>query len=631
MPRIHRYALTYHQPSLANIVKSHITLLRTYYHQIIRHRSPMTRNNTTPRRSCITAALLLIPTTAFDTHHPLCSIHQNSQFLKCIRRRTVTPVHDNIALQSSSAQSNNNEYPRSYNFWNNEHSTEYELWEHFAPHNKKGRDDLPLRYIEEYGRIWHERLKQLTEYKTKHGNCNVPVQYEANPQLGRWVNKQRIEYLIRSRGDDHHCITQERIDALNDIDFCWGLVRSPKEEWPVRYRQLKLYREEHGDCNVPHEYPENESLGHWVSYQRWDYSQRMLGNNANENESSSDLSDKRIKALNAIQFTWNVNQEGWDQRCAQLMDYKRKHGDCNVPMDYEEIPQLGAWVQTQRTEYRLKKLSKMRTKLLNEMGFSWNYGTKMAKEQWRRRFEELMEYKNRYGDCNVPQGFVENPQLAIWVVTQRRNHRKIKDDDDKKITKITKDRMEALESIGFQWQLARGRTKNENKKRFSWDERYQQLQVYRDQFGDCNVPYNYSPNRGLGVWVSVQRQHYKLFQRESGAAEAESQKEKKKKSIMTNDRIAALEAVDFSWESKNRVSWEQRYQDLIQFKDVHGHCNVPRNYENDQSLGRWAHLQREQYKKLENNNGEKSTTLTTERVQAMEAIGFVLNGKQHRR
>jgi len=143
------------------------------------------------------------------------------------------------------------------------------------------------------------------------------------------------------------------------------------------------------------------------------------------------------------------------------------------------------------------------------------------------------------------------------------------------------------------------------------------------------VPYNYHGNKdnaanGLGVWVSVQRQHYKLCQNDgdNNYAGDDLSPSKPKKSIMTKDRIAALEAIDFSWESprtKSRISWEQRYQDLSKFCGMHGHCNVPRNYEKDPSLGRWVHLQREQYRKLE--RGEKST-LTGKRIKAMEDIGF---------
>ncbi|HYT62020.1 MAG TPA: helicase associated domain-containing protein, partial [Haliangiales bacterium] len=38
-----------------------------------------------------------------------------------------------------------------------------------------------------------------------------------------------------------------------------------------------------------------------------------------------------------------------------------------------------------------------------------------------------------------------------------------------------------------------------------WPMRYGQLVEFKKQYGHCNVPYNYSENRQLGIWVSNQR------------------------------------------------------------------------------------------------------------------------------
>ena len=42
--------------------------------------------------------------------------------------------------------------------------------------------DMALRGVE-------EMFEALQQYKSNNGDCNVPQSY--NPQLGRWVNKQR--------------------------------------------------------------------------------------------------------------------------------------------------------------------------------------------------------------------------------------------------------------------------------------------------------------------------------------------------------------------------------------------------------------------------------------------------------
>ena len=65
--------------------------------------------------------------------------------------------------------------------------------------------------------------------------------------------------------------------------------------------------------------------------------------------------------------------------------------------------------------------------------------------------------------------------------------------------------------------------------------------------------------------------------------------------------------------------WLQRYDELIAFKQQHGHCNVPAKYAQNKPLGRWVSTQRTQYKLLRQG---KQYSLTAERQAALEKIGF---------
>eukprot|EP00959_Pyramimonas_sp_CCMP1952_P443932 9293952-Pyramimonas_sp.AAC.1 len=42
---------------------------------------------------------------------------------------------------------------------------------------------------------------------------------------------------------------------------------------------------------------------------------------------------------------------------------------------------------------------------------------------WEQHFRALQQYKQRYGDCNVPKGWMENDALAGWVHDLRRRRR----------------------------------------------------------------------------------------------------------------------------------------------------------------------------------------------------------------
>ena len=68
-----------------------------------------------------------------------------------------------------------------------------------------------------------------------------------------------------------------------------------------------------------------------------------------------------------------------------------------------------------------------------------------------------------------------------------------------------------------------------------------------------------------------------------------------------------------------RIGWLRRYDELIAFKQQHGHCKVPQSYSQSKTLGVWVMTQRKQYRLLW--KGE-SSCMTAERQAALEKIGF---------
>lgn len=66
--------------------------------------------------------------------------------------------------------------------------------------------------------------------------------------------------------------------------------------------------------------------------------------------------------------------------------------------------------------------------------------------------------------------------------------------------------------------------------------------------------------------------------------------------------------------------WQERFEDLVEFKAEHGHCLVPHNYPPNQQLAQWTKRQRYQYKLK---NLGRHSTLTEERHDELEKMGFV--------
>jgi len=240
---------------------------------------------------------------------------------------------------------------------------------------------------------------------------------------------------------------------------------------------------------------------------------------------SSMIAD-RIGGLNAIGFTWQINKYSllWLEWYEELKQFKLQKSHCEVPRNYKENPTLGIWVNKQRNHYRLSKKDKSssmsvdRIQLLEAIGFTWVRHSEM----WARRYEELKQFKLQKGHCEVPRNYKENCSLGRWVMNQREQYKFTKEG---KSPSMSVDRIQALEAIGFTWE----------KQSEMWTWRYEELQQFKLQKGHCEVPDRYSENSSLGIWVSTQRQQYKLMK-------------EGKSSFMSVDRVQALEAIGFTWQ-----------------------------------------------------------------------------------
>jgi hypothetical protein len=147
---------------------------------------------------------------------------------------------------------------------------------------KCGLTDFRIRQLEEMGfqwttkrhmkqeDDWGKRFAQLKSFKANHGHCKVPHGYEADPSFAEWVHRQRTCYhsMQKDKATNGKMMTrtmEERFEKLRQVGF---LFQVQSDKWMDHWRQLKIYKEAHGDCQVPTHYAENPPLGRWVHTQR---------------------------------------------------------------------------------------------------------------------------------------------------------------------------------------------------------------------------------------------------------------------------------------------------------------------------------------------------------------------------
>lgn len=235
--------------------------------------------------------------------------------------------------------------------------------------------------------------------------------------------------------------------------------------------------------------------------------------------------EEALMALDATLSTKTTpNCPTWDDNIAAMLQYKTIYNSTFIPTNYRRCvryPRLGKWIRNLRR--RNSPLTAEQIQSLEPIGFTWQTlrANKILYDQrWDAMYKQILQYRERYGHCSVPGGWKENRKLATWVRDQRQNyHRHV----------MPKDRIQKLKDIGFVWRIYPYRKRNVPKQEKQWQQRYQELLEFRQEFGHCRVPESYRDvNQPLERWVRVQREHRNM-------------------GLLSQERQELLNEIDFVW------------------------------------------------------------------------------------
>jgi hypothetical protein len=377
---------------------------------------------------------------------------------------------------------------------------------------------------------WEEMFLDLVDFKRKNGHCNVPQSYLMKPQLGSWLATQRSKY---NKGK----LAQERRKRLEDLGVIWD---PHTVAWETQFAELEKFKQIHNHCNVPKVYPQNPTLGTWVSKQRKLFNQKKL-------------STECIEKLEKIGMLWNPRLSKWDKNYQELASFKKQYGHFNILKICPEKTNLDLWMKTQRVVYKSGKLSQERIEKLEAMEFIWD----PIDTAFENFFTELCEYKKSNGHCKVPARYSMNRKLASWVSNLRLSfHGK----------KLSVEKIDRLNAIGFDWDPFET----------AWQENIIKLSKFKELNGHMNISSTNVETKPLANWASKQREQYK-------------------EGILTEEKIIKLEGIGFVWDPIT-AAWNSNFQRLSEFKEVYGHCNVPQKSKDKVNLASWVHRQRTEYK-----------------------------------
>ena len=146
----------------------------------------------------------------------------------------------------------------------------------------------------------------------------------------------------------------------------------------------------------------------------------------------------------------------------------------------------------------------------------------------------------------------------------------------------------------------------------AWDTMYSCAEAYWREHGDLDVPIRYKTPEGysLGSWIQIQRRV----------------RAGKKEGVLSEERIAKLDALGMRWGSVSDASWERYYAACLAYREKYGDLNVPGDYiaENGTALGKWIIAVRN-YRRY----GTKINYFTPERERMLDDLGMIWDAADH--
>lgn len=415
-------------------------------------------------------------------------------------------------------------------------------------------------------------------------------------------------------------------------------TKNNMEQWTqldfdIMFDKLVTYKNEHGHPNVPAKYTKDVQLGSWVSGLRsmkkaWDSGEVDDGGAATTLASQKKsivtyLNIERIQKLASIGFVWDKvvlkrsEKKSFNERLDELQTYHTEHGNYNAPRNSS----LGEWLHTQRSLFGKRDARFMEVKAPQMIAIGYVFDLRgNTSVSWEDRFQQLVEYKQNYGNFDIPSASAiddgngdddelnDKNKFYKWVRRLHNEHRAFEKGTS---SKLTAERMEKLQSIGFQFHGRKYRDWHSDPvPNISFEQRIQQLQTFLADTGTLNVDHNYKHNSNLGGWAVEMSSQYADWK--SGKTQPSQE------DIAKFDQLTTL-GFQFNCGQHygTKRSWEDQYNALVKFKEQNGNARVPLKYKADLRLGKWVQVQRQQYKLLQ--EGKKSQ-LTDDRIQKLLSL-----------
>lgn len=322
---------------------------------------------------------------------------------------------------------------------------------------------------------WEQRFEELRQFKEQNGR--FPTNKEGT--LGNWLKSQRKLYT-KNDAD----FMAKKCPRFEEIGVPLRQRNFTALGWDDRFQQLVEFGRVNRHFNVPNPAPDNvENRGllqdsssdtadanrfyKFVSRIHSEYRGLQRG------VASSFLTEERIVQLQSIGFEFNTKQDkdvpeiDFSTRIQQLEAFQSEMGHMRVDPNYDKYSNLGGWAVEiseqhknwqEGREYLQPDLVE-KFNHLSAMGFGFDvFRSRRGERSWDDSFNLLQQYRHETGSCRVPHHYKADFRLGSWVAVQRKEYKMAVQG---KPSRLTHERIQRLESVGFEFVARRIGVENE--------------------------------------------------------------------------------------------------------------------------------------------------------------------------
>lgn len=265
-------------------------------------------------------------------------------------------------------------------------------------------------------RGWDDMLKLAVECKERTGWFPGPATPNEDPQLIKWVARQRKLYTANS-------LTAIKLEKLNSVNFAFSLI---KEKWFKMYDALLQYMEDEKLETFFRHTIKDKKLKGWIQVQKGRAAQNIIEKD-------------EYKLLIDVGISFNQNKDLWDYYIDRLLKYYKVYGR-KFPSITEDR-ELHTFWSSQRQRYKEGALPEDKIKLLDSINFVWYSNDSESK--FLEKVNELKEYIKEFGTNRVSQRSGKYKRLAEWVIEIRMLRRR---------GQLPQNKIDILNSLDFCWE-----------------------------------------------------------------------------------------------------------------------------------------------------------------------------------